>query len=118
MSKNEGFTVTRRDDGDLTIVYPQGFLDAHTAPEFEQELQAAIDAGRVQIVVNCKDLDYISSAGLGVFMGCIESVRELDGDIKISNLTPKVYHVFELLGFHQLYDLTETEEEAVGKFAS
>ena len=74
--------------------------------------------GRVHIVVNCKDLDYISSAGLGVFMGCIEDVRERDGDIKISNLMPKVFHVFELLGFHQLYDLTDTEEEAVGKFAS
>ena len=117
MSKNDGFKVTRRDDGELTMVYPQGFLDAHTAPEFEAELQKAIDAGRVQIVVNCKDLDYISSAGLGVFMGCIEQVRDLGGDIKISNLVPKVFHVFELLGFHQLYDLTETEEEAVGKFA-
>ena len=59
MSKNDGFKVIRRDDGELTLVYPQGFLDAHTAPEFETELQKAIDAGRVRIVVNCKDLDYI-----------------------------------------------------------
>ena len=117
MSRNESFTVTRRDDGEVTVIYPEGFLDAHTAPEFETELRKAIDAGRVKIVVNCKGLDYISSAGLGVFMGCIENVRELDGDIKISNLTPKVYHVFELLGFHQLYELTETEEEATSKFA-
>ena len=118
MSKSDGFKVTRRDDGKVTIVYPQGFLDAHTAPVFESELQSAIDAGHVQIVVNCKDLDYISSAGLGVFMGCIEQVRELGGDIKISNLVPKVYHVFELLGFHQLYDLIATEEEAAGKFGN
>ncbi|HQR40139.1 MAG TPA: STAS domain-containing protein [Blastocatellia bacterium] len=118
MSKSDGFKVTRRDDDKVTIVYPQGFLDAHTAPEFESELQKAIESGRVQIVVNCKDLDYISSAGLGVFMGCIEQVRELGGDIKISNLLPKVYHVFELLGFHQLYDLIGTEEEAAGKFAN
>ena len=114
---NDGFTVTRRDDGALTVIYPQGFLDAHTAPDFEGELRKAIDGGRVRLVVNCKDLDYISSAGLGVFMGCIEDVREQGGDIKISNLMPKVYHVFELLGFHQLYDLSETEEEAAGKFA-
>lgn len=116
MSKNEGFKVSRRDDGNLTIVYPQGFLDAHTAPDFETELQKAIEGGRVHIIVNCKDLDYISSAGLGVFMGCIEQVRDLGGDIKISNLAPKVFHVFELLGFHQLYDLTPTEEDAAGKF--
>jgi len=117
MSKSDGFKVTRRDDERVTVVYPQGFLDAHTAPEFESELQTAIDAGRVRLIVNCKDLDYISSAGLGVFMGCIEQVRELGGDIKISNLAPKVFHVFELLGFHQLYDLVDTEAEAAGKFA-
>ena len=114
---SDGFKVTKRDEGGVTLVYPQGFLDAHTAQEFEDELRKAIDAGRLRIVVNCKDLTYISSAGLGVFMGCIEDVRERGGDIKISNLTPKVYHVFELLGFHQLFDLTETEEEAAGKFA-
>lgn len=115
---NDGFKVMRRDDSAVTVIYPQGFLDAHTAPEFEGELRKAIDSGRVRIVVNCKDLDYISSAGLGVFMGCIEDVRDRDGDIKISNLTPKVYHVFELLGFHQLYDLSESEEEAAGKFSN
>ncbi len=114
---SDSFKVTRREDGKVTVLYPNGYLDAHTAPGFEEELRKAIDGGHVQIVVNCKDLDYISSAGLGVFMGCIEDVRERDGDIKISNLMPKVFHVFELLGFHQLYDLTETEEEAIGKFA-
>src|SRR5690349_21393965 len=113
---SDSFSVTRREDGKITILYPQGYLDAHTAPGFEEELSKAIDGGRVQMVINCKDLDYISSAGLGVFMGYIEDVRDRDGDIKISNLTPKVYHVFELLGFHQLFDLTETEEEAIGKF--
>ena len=111
------FSVQTISEGDLAVIRLEGFVDAHTAPEFESELQRAIDAGRVQIVVNCKDLDYISSAGLGVFMGCIEQVRDLGGDIKISNLVPKVFHVFELLGFHQLYDLTETEEQAVEKFA-
>jgi len=116
MSKNDGFKVSSRDEGTLTMVYPQGYLDAHTAPDFESELQKAIESGRVQIIVNCRELEYISSAGLGVFMGCIEQVRDLGGDIKISNLTPKVFHVFELLGFHQLYDLTPTEEEAAGKF--
>jgi anti-sigma B factor antagonist len=114
---SDGFKVVRRDDGPLTVVYPQGFLDAHTAPDFETELRKAIDSGRVHLIVNCKDLTYISSAGLGVFMGCIEDVRDREGDIKISNLTPKVFHVFELLGFHQLYDLTATEEEAAAKFA-
>jgi anti-sigma B factor antagonist len=67
-------------------------------------------------VVNCKDLSYISSAGLGVFMAYIEDVRKNKGDIKLSNMSPKVFNVFDLLGFPLLYEITKEEQEAVKKF--
>jgi anti-sigma B factor antagonist len=62
------------------------------------------------------DLDYISSAGLGVFMGFIEEVREKGGDIKLSNLSQKVYKVFDLLGFPALFEICASEEEAKANF--
>jgi anti-sigma B factor antagonist len=61
---------------------------------------------------------YISSAGLGVFMAYIEEVRESGGDIKIAALQPKVFNVFDLLGFPMLFDIIETEEGAVAKFSA
>ncbi len=67
-------------------------------------------------MVNCKDLSYISSAGLGVFMAYIEDVRKNAGDIKLTNMSPKVYNVFDLLGFPLLYEIFKDEREAVKKF--
>lgn len=114
----EGFKVVRRDEGTVSILYLKGFLDAHTAPGFETELKNLSAERRYKIVVNCKELTYISSAGLGVFMGFIEDVRSHGGDIKISNLMPKVYKVFDLLGFPTIYEIMNDEKDCINKFNS
>lgn len=111
-----GFEVARKDIEAVSVVYLKGYLDAHTASEFENALQQLVDENRVQIVVNLSELNYISSAGLGVFMGFIEDVRVKGGDIKLAELSDKVFRVFDLLGFPVLYEIFQDEEEAVQKY--
>ncbi|MBN2105736.1 STAS domain-containing protein [bacterium] len=110
------FEVRRKDADTVSVLYLKGYLDAHTAPDFEQALQNLVDENRVCIVVNMEELSYISSAGLGVFMGFIEDIRTKGGDIKLAELTEKVYRVFDLLGFPVLYDIFEKEMEAIEKY--
>jgi len=111
-----GFEIRRKDDGAVSTLYIKGFLDAHTAPELEKCLQELVEQGRYRIVVNFSDLSYISSAGLGVFMGFIETVRKNQGDIKLANMPPKIYRVFDLLGFPLIYEIYDDEREALEKF--
>lgn len=113
----ESFEVTKRDHDDIVVLYIKGYLDAHTAPVLENQLQSLTEEQRYKIVVNFKDLAYISSAGLGVFMGFIENIREHQGDIKLTNMNPKIYRVFDLLGFPTIYDILEDEQQAIVKFA-
>lgn len=110
------FSVGFRTADSVQVLDLKGELDAHTASELEAALQKCQNDGRTKIVVNGENLQYISSAGLGVFMAYIEEVRERDGDIKIAALQPKVFNVFDLLGFPMLFDITRTEEEAVARF--
>lgn len=112
------FNVKRMDKDDLSILNISGFLDAHTAPNLEKSIQNLVDDGRYKIIVNFADLSYISSAGLGVFMGFIEQIRSHGGDIKMSNMPPKIYRVFDLLGFPTLYDIFDDEAEAFEKYWS
>ncbi len=111
------FTVQRSTSGDITILALNGFLDAHTAPEFEKVIQEEFDAGRVRLIAECGELTYISSAGLGVFMSFIEDIRAAGGDLKICNLTPKVAQVFEILGFNSIFDMVPTVADAETCFA-
>jgi len=110
--------TTAGDSGRLVVISLEGYLDAYTAPGFEAAIQAELEAGRVQLVVDCEKLTYIASAGLGVFMGFIEEFREKGGDIKICGLVPKVKQVFELLGFLSLYDILPDLPGAVERFST
>jgi anti-sigma B factor antagonist len=110
------FTIKHREGNGVNVIELKGYLDAHTAPELESTFQKLLNDKKYRIVVNFKDLTYISSAGLGVFMAYIEDVRKNQGDIKLSNMTPKVYNVFDLLGFPVLYEIYKDEQEAVKRF--
>jgi anti-sigma B factor antagonist len=111
------FAVTRSAEGDISVLSLEGYLDAHTAPEFERAIQAELDAGRVRLLVDGAQLRYISSAGLGVFMSFVEEVREKGGDIKICSLTPKIQQIFDILGFQAIYDMVESRAAGVQRFA-
>lgn len=110
------FRVHQRGGEGVSVIDLRGYLDAHTAPDLENAFQKLMNDRKYNIVVNCKELTYISSAGLGVFMAFIEDVRKNKGDIKLSNMSPKVYNVFDLLGFPILYEIFKDESEAVVRF--
>ena len=110
------FSVGFRSTGTIRVLDLKGELDAHTASELEAAIEKCRDDSVFQIVVNGQHLQYISSAGLGVFMAYIEDMRESGGDIKIAALQPKVFNVFDLLGFPMLFDIVDSEEVAIAKF--
>lgn len=111
------FNVGRSREGDISVLSLNGYLDAHTAPQFEKAIQEEFDSGRVRMIVECAGLTYISSAGLGVFMSFIEDVREAGGDIKLCSLVETVYQVFEILGFPALFDILPDRPAAIQRFA-
>lgn len=112
----KNFKINHRQVQSYDVLELCGELDAHTASQLEDSLKKLLDQKKHQIIINCEELDYIASAGLGVFMAYIEDVRSLGGDIKLTNMNSKVYNVFDLLGFPSLYDILEDEDDAIEKF--
>ncbi|MCX7876918.1 MAG: STAS domain-containing protein [Melioribacteraceae bacterium] len=110
------FNVNLREKDSVSVIDVKGFLDAHTAPELENVFNKLIDTNQFKVVVNFNELNYISSAGLGVFMAYIETMRENNGDIKFSNMKENVYNIFDLLGFPLLYEFFKNEDDAINKF--
>ena len=106
-------SIAVRHVGEVAVLLPAGFINAHTVREFEEALEGLVQDGRYVILLNCKDLSYISSAGLGAIMGLIETVREHGGDILLSNLQDNVFAIFDTLGFTQLYRVFSDEEQAM-----
>lgn len=110
------FSLSIRESPPARIIDLNGYLDAHTAPRLEEAFQNLVSERQFNIIVNFRELAYISSAGLGVFMAFIEEVRVNAGDIKLAEMSPKVYNVFDLLGFPMLYEIYDDEQVAREKF--
>ncbi|MCU0289456.1 MAG: STAS domain-containing protein [Acidobacteria bacterium] len=101
---------------DTAVLYPKGHLDAHNVDRFEKEMVKLIGNNVVNIIVNCKELNYISSAGMGIIMGYLDEIREKGGDIKLCCVDERVYEIFDLVGFTEIYDFLDSEETAIAKF--
>ncbi len=108
--------VDTLDEHHITKVSVEGFLDAHTVPEMEKIIHNLIQEGQYRIIVDFSALSYISSAGLGVFMSVIGDVKNNNGDIILMKMPPKIYKVFDLLGFTEIFSIVDNEEMAINAF--
>jgi anti-sigma B factor antagonist len=94
----------------LTI---RGFLDAHTFEELEKTINDLFDGSSYKLAVDLSGLDYISSAGAGVFIGAIGTAQENSGNIILMKPGPNVKEVFDLLGLSQIFTFKEGRDEAI-----
>jgi len=82
----------------------------------EHALSSILKTGSVDIIVDLGNVDYVSSAGWGIFISEIKGIREKGGDLKLVRMIPEVYEVFELLEFHYILKAFDTLEEAIKDF--
>lgn len=102
--------------GDINLLSVSGRLDAYCSTEMEKSLELLINAGQTRLVVDLAKLDYISSSGLRVFLAALKKARKQQGDIKMSCMKPPIREVFDMAGFSQLFNIFDTEDEAVKGF--
>ena len=99
---------------DKLIVYLEGRLDVSVANEVEEELSRLIDQeNQKHIILNMDKVEYMSSSG---FRACIATLRKLnarDGSLKLTNIRPSVKRIFDVIELTSLFDIYESEEEAL-----
>lgn len=89
-----------------------GYLDAHTVDAFEQTCTELLTQPQTKYILDLGDLNYISSAGIGAMMLFLQQLRRREGDLVILQPSPKVGKVFDLLGFNQIFTITQDRDAA------
>ena len=79
----------------------------------DKAIQELSESGAKHILVDGRELEYISSAGLGVFMSYLEEFSEKGTQFSIFGLSQKVFEVFKILGLDQLIPLFSDKQEAI-----
>lgn len=94
--------IEKKENGTRLAV--KGRLDTVTSQEFDSQVkQLSADAG--DVVVDCADMEYISSAGLRSLISLLKSVKAAGHDLEVINLTPAVRPVFDMTGFSKLFNI-------------
>ena len=104
------------DDESIAVISASGFIDTTTAPELEKKLEEQLALNKYKIIVNLENIDYVSSAGWGVFVSEIREIRENNGDLVLVNMSPDVYDVYELMEFSSILKSFDSLNEAVSSF--
>ncbi len=99
-------------EGAISVVRVDGVIDTMTAPELEKVMNSLLEQRKYNIIVDLGGVDYISSAGWGIFISNIREIRQNAGDIKLARMIPNVYEIFELLEFDSILRAFDTLEKA------
>lgn len=111
------FRIDRENRGAVQLIRLSGSLDMYSFPRLEAQLSQLFQQGHYSVVLDCRDLDYIGSAGLGALIGFSKQAREHGGDVKLLNVPERIYKIIELLGFTKVLQVHNTEEAALGSFS-
>jgi len=101
---------------EVRIVAINGRIDAKTAIEIEDALNQLKDQGRVKIVIDFGQVNYISSGGLRVFLTALKWTKSGNGDLKLAQMENNVEKIFKLAGFTKIFNIFPSLQEAVNAF--
>lgn len=104
-------------DDNKAIAYLRGRLDVAVSGDIEEELMNAIDKqGLKYLLLNMENVEYMSSSGFRVAIALLRKLKDDGGQLKISNLKPSVKRIFDVIELTSLFDIYETEQEALDAF--
>ena len=98
---------------DTVVLALSGKLDSTTANTFEKKLLSQIESGERRFVINLAQLDYISSAGLRVFLLAAKRLNSANGKILLSSLQDPVREVFDITGFSSVFSIYGSDDDAI-----
>lgn len=97
----------------MHLLILKGEIDASNSVDLDSAIQSIFAQDCSVILVDGRELDYISSAGLGVFMSYLDDFQQKGIQIFIFGLAPKVLQVFEILGLDKLISIRPNKEDAM-----
>ena len=104
--------IKRLQENGADIIAVIGEIDASSSIELDLAIAKSVGEGYMKILVDCSALEYISSAGLGVFMSYIEEFNDKNIKMVLFGMSDKVANTFEILGLNELLTIAKGGDEA------
>lgn len=110
------FDIAEKSIGDIKVLKISGELDALVAPKLKDRIAKLVEGDTTKFIIDFEELVHINSLAMGILRGKLRSVKEVGGDIKLIKLNSHIKTIFEMIGLDEIFDIYETEDEAVNSF--
>ena len=108
--------ITSRDEGGIIVVEIEGKMNTGASPDAEKFLNRLLDEGDTKILLNLEYLDFIASTGLRVILSTGKKLAGVSGKLVICSPNLTVMDVLKMSGFNQMFNVFDSEEEALASF--
>lgn len=102
----------------IHLIAPAGRIDSTTSGSLEDALRRILDDGARDVLVDLAAVDYISSAGLRVFLVLAKRLKDERGRLVLCALPQPVRQVFHLAGFMPLFTVEPSREAALARLST
>jgi anti-sigma B factor antagonist len=103
--------------GNVDIVYLVGRLDVHLSSEIEKELDKIIrNESDTHLLMNLEKVEYMSSSGLRIFVSTMRTLKEQKRRLALCNMNNAVKKIFEVVELMDMFEIYDSEEDALKSF--
>src|SRR5213080_1900019 len=92
------FKLDKHQNKENTFVQVAGEIDAYTAPKLREELMPLAEEPHPSLIISLKEVSYIDSTGLGVFIGLFKEITKNNGELKLVDLSERLERLFHITG--------------------
>ncbi len=102
---------------DITLIILRGEIGTETVNQFKDKIDQIVNDGKSKLIMDFQEVNYLNSMGLGVVAATLKKVKKVKGDLKLINLSPAVQELFELTRLTKVFEIFDSEENAVKSFS-
>lgn len=103
-------------EGNILVMKLKGRLDTNASADFEQQIEQTIDPDTKNMIIDCSDLEYICSRGLGLIIHAAKKLKSNHGELILCSMEDYIEEVFEISGFNKFLKIVASKEVAVNSF--
>ena len=97
----------------ISVYYIDGDVDINTSPDVKKVFDKLTKEQAQKIIVNFSRVNYVDSSGLATLVAALKKVKSFGGRLKLVNLSAKVKGLFEITRLDKLFEIDNSEEEAL-----
>jgi len=102
--------------GNITVLELHGKIDVNSSKTFQEKFSEVVKTEDKNVLLDCKNLSFVSSSGLRVFLMFMKHINKIGGKLIICSMNEMIYEVFDISGFLPIFTICTTKEEAFASF--